>query len=130
MIKSSVFKLINQFDEGTFLYFEEDILCYKLNLNGFESFHNERSIVFHNHGKTTGRNNFLVDSEMFKSEMYYFTKFVKPRFFFLIIIFLDRAITPFIRLFKKNYRFSFKRYYELIKSVVHIIIKNLIIIRS
>lgn len=116
MIRVSDFKEIGMFDEGTFMYFEEDILCHKLFEKGYQSFHRSDAIIQHHHGKTTGSNNFFVDSEMLKSEIYYFTKYCNINIFLLIILYLDRILTPLIRILLKKYSISFVEYSNLIQT--------------
>ena len=47
-IKEDVLKKVNDFDEGTFLYFEENILGYKLKKLGIKSYTDTRVSVVHN----------------------------------------------------------------------------------
>ena len=124
MIRSHVFKEVGMFDEGTFMYFEEDILCHKLRERGYKSFHRSDAIIEHHHGKTTGSNNFFVDSEMFKSEMYYFVKYNKINLILLILLYLDRATTPLIKVLKKRYEVSLKEYFSLIQMTIKITVYN------
>lgn len=124
MIRSHVFKEVGMFDEGTFMYFEEDILCHKLQERGYKSFHRSDAIIEHHHGKTTGSNNFFVDSEMFKSEMYYFVKYKKINLILLILLYLDRAITPLIKVLKKRYEVSLKEYFSLNQMTIKITVYN------
>ena len=123
MIKSQVFKEVGMFDDGTFMYFEEDILCHKLEERGYKSFHRSDAIIQHHHGKTTGSNNFFVDSEMFKSEMYYFAKYREINFILLMFLYFDRIVTPLIKMLKKKYKVSFKDYVNLIQITIKTIIK-------
>lgn len=123
MIGSHIFKEVGMFDDGTFMYFEEDILCHKLRERGYKSFHRSDVIIEHHHGKTTGSNNFFVDSEMFKSEMYYFTKYRNINFISLVFLYIDRAISPLIRILKKKYKVSFKEYVSLNRITIKTIIQ-------
>lgn len=123
MIRSKDFEDVGMFDENTFLYFEEDILCYKLEKRGFQSYHKSDAVIQHHHGKTTGSNNFLVESEMFISEMYYFTKYKNINYFYLTFLYLDRIITPLINILKKKYKISSKEYVGLILKTLKTITK-------
>lgn len=123
MIRSDVFEAVGFFDEETFMYFEEDILCHKLNEKGYKSYHISDAIIQHHHGKTTGNNNYFVDSEMFKSEIYYFSKYRKTHFINLIYLYFDRVITPPIKATKNYYTFSLKEYKSLIRTTINTIIK-------
>ena len=124
MIKSNVFHEVNGFDDETFMYFEEDILCYKLEEIGFSSFHVADAIIQHHHGKSTGRNNFFVHSEMFKSEILYFTKYRNINIIYLSFLYTDRLATPLISIIKKRYKLSSKEYLDLIQTTLNTIIKH------
>lgn len=118
MIRSKDFIEVGMFDDGTFMYFEEDILCHKLKNKDYQSYHRSDAVIQHHHGKTTGSNNFFVDSEMFKSEMYYFSKYGNINIFALIILYLDRIITPLIKMLKKKYKVSKEEYFSLIQTTM------------
>lgn len=110
MARSELLESIGLFDENTFLYYEEDILSHKMYKAGLTSFYLPNAKIVHHHGLTTGKDNLFVDTEMLKSEIYFLSSVYKVNYFFLLFIYLDRALTPIMKKVKKTYSLSFKQY--------------------
>jgi GT2 family glycosyltransferase len=104
MAKREMLEEVGLFDENTFLYFEEDILCQKMNNLGFQSYFLPESKIVHHHGLTTGKDNLFVDTEMLKSEMYFLSRYSKMNFWGMLFIYIDRAITSIMKIMKKRYQ--------------------------
>jgi GT2 family glycosyltransferase len=91
---SKAFQKINLFDENTFLYYEEDILAFKSKQVGLKSFYLPSSKVYHHHGFTTGTNTYFVNTELFRSEMYFLKSYYNANGILLFIIYLLRMLVP------------------------------------
>lgn len=123
MAKSKMLKEVNFFDEQTFLYYEEDILCMKMKEKGFKAYFLPTAKIVHYHGLTTGKENLFVDTEMLKSEMYFLSKYYDMSIPGLFLIYLDRAITPLISKFKNKYNVPMKEYSRFLKNTFNHFIK-------
>lgn len=80
ILRTDVFKDIGFFDEHTFLYYEEQILGYKLQQKGLELLFMPEYKVRHEHGKSTGANRFKFNEKAsnigMESALYYAEKYV------------------------------------------------------
>lgn len=110
MAKSKMLEQVGLFDENTFLYYEEDILCFKMKSHGYKVYFLPNAKIVHYHGLTTGKVNLFVDTEMLKSEMYLLVKYYKMNIFGLFFIYFDRAITPLISKLKHKYDIPLSEY--------------------
>lgn len=106
MAKREMLVEVGLFDENTFLYFEEDILCQKMEEGNYKSYFLPTSKIVHHHGLTTGKENLFVDTEMLKSEMYYLYKYNGMNFWGRFLVYIDRAITSKMKIIKKRYNNS------------------------
>ncbi|MFB3161102.1 glycosyltransferase family 2 protein [Neobacillus sp. 179-J 1A1 HS] len=117
MAKREMLEEVGLFDEQTFLYFEEDILCQKMMNLGYQACFLPDSKIVHHHGLTTGKDNLFVDTEMLKSEMYFLSRYNKMSSFGMWIVYSDRALTSFIKIIKKRYhQASLKDYMVFLKK--------------
>jgi len=120
MARSEMLEKIGLFDENTFLYYEEDILCHIMYKSGYKACYLPDSKIVHHHGLTTGKDNLFVDTEMLKSEIYFLSRIYQLNLFWLLFIYLDRAITPIMKKMKNKYNLTFKEYLLFIrKTWVH-----------
>ncbi|NMD68801.1 glycosyltransferase family 2 protein [Bacillus sp. DNRA2] len=116
MARSVDFMKVELFDEHTFLYYEEDILSHKMYKAGLKSFFLPDAKIVHHHGQTTGKENLFVDTEMFKSEIYFLARVYQLNYLLLLLIYLDRAITPLMKKLKHAYKLSFSEYKDFLKK--------------
>jgi GT2 family glycosyltransferase len=116
MARREMFEKIGLFDENTFLYYEEDILCYKMNKSGYKAYFLPDSKIIHHHGLTTGKDNLFVDTEMFKSEMYFLSRCYQLNLFTMLFIYIDRAITPIMKKIRHRYNLTFKEYLVFLRK--------------
>lgn len=119
LTKRNAFKLVDGFDENTFLYAEEPILAERLQKKGFTEYYDPEVAIVHEEGGTTyNRNmtefdNFIVRRKrVFDSEMYYYEKYVGTK---RGTIFTARAAFKF-------FEFKFK-VYVLLKTLYGIFVK-------
>ncbi|MCD7789580.1 MAG: glycosyltransferase family 2 protein [Bacteroides thetaiotaomicron] len=89
MIKRNVFEEVGLFDENTFMYYEENILGFKLKKLGYTEGTMLSSIYYHDHSlKERDLDKMKLDlKRQFKSARYYSKKYLKANF--LIIAILD-----------------------------------------
>ena len=81
-IKDSVLKKVNDFDEGTFLYFEENILGYNLKKNNIKTYVDDRVSVIHNLSVSVDKNvkKYKKYKILMDSLFYYERKILKSNF--------------------------------------------------
>ncbi|WP_413307036.1 glycosyltransferase family 2 protein [Bacillus sp. 1P10SD] len=116
MARSEMLSKLGLFDEHTFLYYEEDILCHKMYRSGYKAYFLPESKIVHHHGLTTGKDNLFVDTEMLKSEIYFLARIYQLNLFWLLFIYADRAITPIMKKIKKRYRLTFTEYLVFLRK--------------
>lgn len=116
MARSELLNKVGLFDENTFLYYEEDILSHKMYKEGLKSYFLPNAKIVHHHGLTTGKDNLFVDTEMFKSEIYFLTRVYQLNYFFLLLIYVDRALTPIMKRIKKAYTLTYREYIEFLNK--------------
>lgn len=117
MAKGRILEEVGLFDENTFLYFEEDILCLKLGQSDYKSYFLPDSKIVHHHGLTTGKDNLFVDTEMLKSEMYFLSRYHKMNFPSMLFVYIDRALTSMIKIIRNRYNnVGFKDYLDFLKK--------------
>lgn len=114
MAKSEVLEELGLFDEQTFLYFEEDILCFKMNQAGYKAYFLPDSKIIHHHGLTTGKDNLFVDTEMLISEIYFLSKYFHLKLLPLFYLYIDRALTPLMKKIRHGYGVSYKEYFDFL----------------
>lgn len=74
MLRTEAFLNIGMFDPRTFLYWEEQILSYKLNEIGFKTYYNPNATVRHFVGNTTSKNApnlLLLNCELHGQRLYF-----------------------------------------------------------
>ena len=76
------------FDEGTFLYNEENILGTQAKKSGYKIYFSSKTRVIHNHGSSSGRRNTFTSQEYIKSTIYYWRKYRHASKVFLYLILL------------------------------------------
>jgi len=104
---------VDLFDENTFLYNEENIMSFKLSKLGLTTIFSPESIVIHNHGYTTGRNNMFVNKEYIKSSFYYWLFYRKTSILFLSIFYIFFTLKWFIKgIFFKSMRKGWSEYFR------------------
>lgn len=116
MARREVLETVELFDENTFLYYEEDILCYKMKKSNYQAYFLPQAKIIHHHGLTTGKDNLFVDTEMIKSEMYFLSKCYQLNFFIRLFIYLDRAIVPIMKKVKHRYNLTLKDYLAFLRK--------------
>lgn len=81
-IKDSALKIVNDFDEGTFLYFEENILGYNLKKNNIKTYVDDRVSVIHNLSVSVDKNvkKYKKYKILMDSLFYYERKVLKSNF--------------------------------------------------
>ena len=68
---------IGNFDENTFLYYEEAIISAKARKNNLSMIYEPNATVIHYHGATTKSINYMIHFYMMESEAYYLTKYLR-----------------------------------------------------
>jgi GT2 family glycosyltransferase len=107
MIRSAVLKEINYFDEGTFLYYEENILGHILKDKGYESYILNDTHVTHNLSVSVDKSIKKIKKFkiLVKSLMYYEKKYNKRNIFSMsllyILYFLSLIGAYIINIFKR-----------------------------
>ena len=88
MIRKSVLNLIGNFDEGTFLYYEENIMGHKLDLVGKKTFIDNEAEVTHNLSVSVDKSfNSINKYKILKnSQKYYVKYFLKSNIFAIILL--------------------------------------------
>ena len=88
MIRKSVLNLIGNFDEGTFLYYEENIMGHKLDLIGKKTFIDNEVYVTHNLSVSVDKSfNSINKYKILKnSQKYYVKYFLKSNIFAIILL--------------------------------------------
>lgn len=116
LIDANVFEKINFFDENTFLFYEEDILAYKLSVeNKLTMICNESTVVHFHSSSVKKKGNAFIRYHRFLSSLYvlrYYTNLNDAKFFIASLL----NIIPFYTnaLFNREYR-------KLGKSFINII---------
>ncbi|PLR80620.1 hypothetical protein CVD25_22475 [Bacillus canaveralius] len=116
MARRDMLEKLGLFDENTFLYYEEDILCHKMYKSGLKAYFLPQSKIVHHHGLTTGKDNLFVDTEMVKSEMYFLSEVYQLNYPSQLFIYIDRAITPIMKKLKHRYNLTFKEYCAFLRK--------------
>ena len=107
MIRSAVLKEINYFDEGTFLYYEENILGHILKDKGYESYILNDTHVTHNLSVSVNKSIKKIKKFkiLVKSLMYYEKKYNKRNIFSMallyVLYFLSLIGAYIINIFKR-----------------------------
>lgn len=103
-IRQDVFKLVNYFDEATFLYYEEEALSAKLRINGYQSYLDTRLSFKHIGSTSTKFPLYTIKKINDTSKMYVLKKYYKASnlylFTFKCVQNLDNFILKY--LFKKG----------------------------
>lgn len=90
MIKLDVFKKINYFDEGVFLYNEENILGIKVKKEGYQGVIAPRLLYYHNHDFSKESQNLSLMNKMKKLKIRYISRR------YLIKKYYKRYLVPFL----------------------------------
>ena len=77
MVDLDKFIQIKAFDEGTFLYNEENILGEQVSHSSYSVYFQPNAEIIHEHGATTGKINLFICTEYIKSYLYYWKKYRK-----------------------------------------------------
>jgi GT2 family glycosyltransferase len=85
MVHRDTFASVGRFDEGYFLYFEEDDLCYRIRKSGREVWFVSESVIVHYEGKSSERMYTLLMVELNRSKRRFFARF-KPEILDLDIL--------------------------------------------
>lgn len=75
LVNLHLFKKIGAFDEGTFLYNEENILGTQAKTYNYDVYFLPSATVIHDHGSTSGTESMFVNKEFIKSALYYWKKY-------------------------------------------------------
>ena len=90
IIRAELLKQIGYFDENVFLFYEEDILAYKVKQSGYNivSLNSEKFI--HYESQTIGKtfSYYKKVKQLFKSKMYYHRKYNNINFFQIVMFYL------------------------------------------
>ncbi|MBM6663070.1 glycosyltransferase [Marseilla massiliensis] len=97
LFSKKMFEKIGSFDPGTFLYYEEDILCQKIKKEGMVNYICPQLRCVHLGAASTKKVKFSYSSFMKsrESQRYYVHNFMKPNFIGLMIYELTRIIFNF-----------------------------------
>ncbi len=105
MISSHTFNDIGGFDEDTFLYYEENILSYKLNKKGYKNYLLTNYEYIHNHSVTIDKNISSVKHKLKiseKSREIYCKKYLKVNWILCVLLKLSFKIGLFDYLLATN----------------------------
>jgi len=96
VVRKTFLDVIQNLDEGTFLYNEELILGWQIKNHGKKACLNTSTVVLHNHGTTTGhrhgRINFHMIRHMVISELYFCTKYLTSSRLAVAMLILIRGV--------------------------------------
>ena len=109
MIRNSVLGMVRNFDEGTFLYYEENILGQKLKNIDKKSFIDNEASVTHNLSVSVDKSfNSIKKYKILKqSQKYYVKYYLKPNFFgniLLVLTYRISLVVAYILCFFRNLR--------------------------
>ena len=109
MIRNNVLKMIGNFDEGTFLYYEENIMGQKLKNIEKKTFIDNEVTVIHNLSVSVNKSfNSIKKYKILKqSQKYYVKYYLKPNFFgkiLLVLTYRISLIVAYILCFFRNLR--------------------------
>ena len=109
MIRNSVLGMVGNFDEGTFLYYEENILGQKLKNIDKKSFIDNEASVTHNLSVSVDKSfNSIKKYKILKqSQKYYVKYYLKPNFFgniLLVLTYRISLVVAYILCFFRNLR--------------------------
>lgn len=98
IIRSDILKQIDFFDENTFLYYEENILCSKLKKINQKTVINTKTEVFHNHAITIDKNINRINKFKIlkKSQMYFEKNYNEANIFQIFLLGLTSKVTLLI----------------------------------
>lgn len=108
IMNASCFEDIGYFDEGTFLYEEEDIISVKMEETGWKTIYDPKLEVIHKHGKSTTMKAFAY-SCMIESEMYYLKKYLRCNNMQVFPLLLLRIAKYFLFMTKNQ---EYRSYYK------------------
>ena len=94
IIKSSVIKSINYFDENTFLYYEENILGVKMQQKKYRTYISNNVYVIHNHSISINKsvNNVNKFKMLKQSQLYYLKNYCHSNFIINGLIYIFSKI--------------------------------------
>lgn len=106
------FKSIGSFDEGTFLYNEENIFSLQIKRSPYSIYFYPISRVVHIHGATAGKVSMFINREFLKSGLYYWSKYRKINSLLLVIMWINFTLRWVIKsLYNKDLRSGWKEYF-------------------
>lgn len=103
IIKLNILKEVNYLDENTFLYYEENILSYKIKEKGYKFVVDLTQLYIHDHkeqNKDAKSLKYRMNSYKysFKSQKYYLTEYLKINVLQLIIVYIVSLIHLYIEI--------------------------------
>ena len=102
LIKTTVFKEIENKNKNTFLGSEEEIIAEKLKKLNLAFYHLPSQYVIHDHGATTSsENSRLMHKYFLESKVYYFKKYRKSSSFAILFLISAENIKYLIRKYIK-----------------------------
>ncbi len=118
MTPTNVFQKAEYFDEGTFLYEEENILGCKMDSLGYKVVWFPKASIIHKHGYSTKQYSAFAYQCLVESEIYYCKKYLQaniiqrfPLHFIRSCIYITRCF------FLKDYRKNFKSYIKMLSEI-------------
>lgn len=98
LIKSEALEMIDYLDEGTFLYYEENIMGTKLKNKNLKTIIDTKVEVFHNHSITIDKSVKKINKYKIlkKSQLYFHKKYNDANLFDIILLTLTNKLTLFI----------------------------------
>ncbi|TNJ66751.1 glycosyltransferase family 2 protein [Paenibacillus hemerocallicola] len=112
MISKQCARKITPFDEGTFLFEEENILGFKMEKLGYETVYCTYSEVIHAHGQSTKNMKAFSYSCFVESELYYFKKYLNSTIVQYVPLYIIRTFKFLLYCFiEEDYRQNISLYF-------------------
>lgn len=114
MIKAKLFDKLGMFDEEIFLFYEEDILCYKLDNFNYKTCIVSNARIIHNHSSSVKKESKAFNRyHRFISAKYVLTKYAKINLLEIIyVIIVQDLLFIMLSLVNSNYRKILKAYLQ------------------
>lgn len=114
MMSKQCKEMIMPFDEGTFLYEEENIIGYKMDKIGLDTVYYTDSEIVHFHGQSTKNLKAFSYSCFVESEIYYLKKYLNATNLEVIPLYIIRTLKFLIHCviyedYKRNFKFYFQK---------------------
>lgn len=128
IMRTKLFKEIGAFDEGTFLYNEENILSLQAYKSGYDTYFLPSAKVIHAHGATAGKQSMFINTEFLKSGFYYWRKYRCLNSFSLILMWIYFTFRWLIKsIYCKDLRTGWGNY---LKSTINVLFSEINIKRN